>query len=273
MDAWQWAELALALAAGGAVTGVLAGLFGVGGGAITVPMLFELFRLLGVSEEVGMPLAVGTSLAVIVPTSIRSALGHHARGALDADILRSWAAPIVAGVLLGALVARRAEPWVFQLAFVVVAGLLSAKLLLGKATWRLAAEMPRGAALWAYGIVIGLSSALMGIGGGALSTTIMTLHGRPIHQAVATSAGVGALIAIPGTLGYAWAGWGKAGLPPASLGFVSLLGFALVMPMALATTGIGVRLAHRLARRMLEVLFGLFLVAVSLRFLWAMLSG
>ena len=275
MDAgvWQWVEVVLALAAGGAATGVLAGLFGVGGGALIVPMLFELFGLLGVPDDVRMPLAVGTSLAVIVPTSLRSAWGHRAKGALDVGVLRAWAVPIVLGVLLGALVARWAAPWVFQLVFVLVASLLAAKLLLGRATWQLADRMPRGPGLAAYGTGIGLLSALMGIGGGALSTMVMTLHGRPIHEAVATSAGVVVLISIPGTLGFVAAGWGKAGLPADALGFVSLLGFALLIPTTLLTTQVGVNLAHAMPRRRLEVLFGLFLVLVSLRFVWAMAAG
>lgn len=262
---------AVALAAGGAVTGVLAGLFGVGGGAITVPILFEVFGLVGVPEEVAMPLAVGTSLAIIVPTSIRSVRGHHAKGAVDAAVLRAWAVPVVVGVLVGAWVARYAEPEVFQGVFVVVAAINAAKLLFGRESWRIAEGLPGGLGLRAYGFVIGLASALMGIGGGALSTLVLTLYGRPIHQAVATSSGMGVLISVPGALGYVVAGWGKAGLPVGSLGFVSLFAFLFVVPMALLTAGIGVNLAQALPRRRLEVLFGLFLALVCLRFLVAIL--
>lgn len=268
----DWIQLALALAAGGALTGVLAGLFGVGGGALIVPILFELFGLLGVEEEIAMPLSVGTSLAIIIPTSLRSAWGHRAKGALDAAVLRAWAVPMLLGVLAGAVVARWAEPWVFQLAFVLVASVTAIKLLFGRASWQLANELPAGVGLRAYGVGIGLLSALMGIGGGSLSTLVMTLHARPIHVAVATSAGVGVLISIPGALGYVAAGWGKPGLPADAIGFVSLLGVALILPATLATTQIGVNLAHRLPRRQLEVLFGLFLVVVSLRFIWAMID-
>lgn len=263
--------LALGLAGAGAVTGVLAGLFGVGGGAIIVPVLFEVFGLLGVEDEIAMPLAVGTSLAIIIPTSIRSALGHRAKGALDASVLRAWAAPVVLGVLLGAWIARYAEPQVFQAVFVVVGAINATKLLFGRDKWRLAAELPKGIGLRLYGFGIGLASALMGIGGGAISTLVLTLHGRPIHQAVATSAGMGVLISIPGAIGYVIAGWGKAGLPLGSIGFVSLLGFALMVPTALLTTRIGVNMAHAMPKRRLEVLFGLFLVLVCVRFLVAML--
>ncbi|CAN5694959.1 sulfite exporter TauE/SafE family protein [soil metagenome] len=272
-DVWTWIELALALAAGGALTGVLAGLFGIGGGALIVPILYELFGLLGTADDVAMPLAVGTSLAIIAPTSLRSAAGHRAKSSLDMGLLRAWAVPIVLGVLTGALIARFAAPWVFQAVFVGVAGCLSAKLLLGRADWRIADAMPGAWLVRTYGALIGLLSALMGIGGGAIATIVMTLHGRAIHSAVGTSAGVGVLIAVPGALGYVAAGWGRAGLPPDALGFVSLLGIVLFVPATLATTQIGVNLAHRLPRRRLEIAFGIFLLAVSARFLWAMLAS
>lgn len=273
IDASTLLALAGGLLAAGALTGVLAGLFGVGGGAIMVPILFEAFRLLGVAVEVAMPLAVGTSLAVIIPTSIRSAKGHHAKGAVDMALLRAWAIPLVLGVLAGSFIARYAPPFVFQAVFVLVALTNAVKLLFGRDSWRLAGDLPTGPAIKAYGLVIGLLSALMGIGGGAISNLVMTLHGRPIHQAVATSAGVGVFISIPGALGYMAAGWGRAGLPPDAIGFVSLLGFALLVPTTLLTTQIGVNLAHALPRRRLEVLFGLFLLTVCFRFLWAMFSG
>lgn len=265
--------LALALAAAGAVTGFLAGLFGVGGGAITVPVLFEVFGALSVPDEVRMPLAVGTSLAIIVPTSIRSARAHHARGAVDMAVLRAWAAPILLGVALGALLARGAPPWVFQLAFVVVGTTVALKLLLGREGWRLASDLPGGLTLRGYGALIGFVSALMGIGGGALSTLMLTLHGRAIHTAVATSAGVGVLISIPGAVGYSVAGWGQAGLPPDAVGFVSLLGLMLVGLVSVVTAPPGARLAHALPKRRLEMLFGLFLLAVSARFLVAIAIG
>jgi uncharacterized membrane protein YfcA len=255
----------------GAATGLLAGIFGVGGGAISVPILFFTFGLLGVTEDIAMPLAVGTSLAIIIPTSIKSARAHHAKGAVDMAIVRAWAVPVLLGVILGSAIARYAAPWVFQAVFVFVAGTNSIKLLFGKANWRVAEDLPTGLLLRLYGALVGLFSALMGIGGGAISNLIMTLHGRPIHQAVATSAAIGVLISIPGTVGYILAGWGKAGLPFGSLGFVSLLGFALLVPTTLLTTGFGVRLAHSMSRRSLERAFGLFLALVSLRFLAALI--
>ncbi|MBC7155403.1 MAG: sulfite exporter TauE/SafE family protein [Rhodobacteraceae bacterium] len=273
MEPQIFAWVVAMLAVGGAAMGILAGLFGVGGGAIAVPILFELFAVLHIDDSVAMPLAVGTSLAIIVPTSIRSAWAHYRRGAVDLSVLRGWALPILAGVLGGAAIARYAAPWVFQLVFVVVASISIVKLLFGRVTWVVAQTMPKGPLLWTYGAVIGGLSALMGVGGGVLSTLCLTLHGRAIHPAVATSAGVGVLISVPGTVGYVLAGWGRAGLPPDAIGFVSLLGVALFVPATLLTAPLGVRMAHALPRRRMEVLFGLFLVTVCLRFLALLING
>lgn len=264
--------LAMVLLAAGTLTGVLAGLFGVGGGALMVPVLFETFGFLGVDDAARMPLAVGTSLAVIIPTSLKSYRSHLARGAVDSELLRRWAVPIVAGVLVGAVIARYASPVVMQAVFVVVAGVNAVKLISGTKRWDIAADLPGGWLLRAYGWAIGLLSSLMGIGGGQIANIIMTLHGRSIHQAVATSAGIGVLISIPGALGYVFAGWGRADLPPDALGFVSLLGVALFVPTTVMTASLGVRLAHSLSRRRLELAFGIFLALVSLRFVFAMLG-
>lgn len=262
----ELAMLAVGLLVAGALAGVLAGLFGVGGGAIIVPILFEAFRLLGVDEEVRMPLAVGTSLAIIIPTSIKSFRGHAKKGAVDVDLLKRWLVPVVAGVLLGSFVARYADPWVFKLVFILVAGFNAVKLLFGNERWQIATDLPKGWLLRAYGGFIGLASALMGIGGGQISNMLMTLHGRGIHQAVATSSGLGVIIAIPGAIGYVLAGLGKEGLPPDAIGYVSVLGFLLVVPTTLITAQIGVNLAHAWPKRKLEIAFGLFLALVCLRF-------
>ncbi|MCB1508974.1 MAG: sulfite exporter TauE/SafE family protein [Hyphomicrobiaceae bacterium] len=259
--------LAVSLIGAGAVTGILAGLFGVGGGAVMVPVLYEVFGILGVDESVRMPLCVGTSLAVIIPTSIRSFRGHKARGAVDMDVLKAWALPIVLGVAVGALIARYAEPWVFMAVFVVVAGVNAIKLLFGRESWRISDTMPGKGLMNLYGAIIGVLSSLMGIGGGVLSNMVMTFYGAPIHRSVATSSGVGVLISIPGALGYIYAGWPQMPLlPPLSLGFVSLIGFALLIPTTVLFAPLGVRIAHALEKRRLEIAFGLFLILVALRF-------
>lgn len=266
--------LAAALLAAGAVTGLLAGVFGVGGGAVVVPVLYELFRIVGVPDEVRMPLCVGTSLAVIIPTSIRSFNAHRAKGAVDMSIVKIWAVPVIIGVLAGSFAARYAPADLFKAVFVVVAGISAIRLLFGKDSWTIAHQLPSKPVMKAYGLVVGVLSSLMGIGGGQLSNLFMTFYGRPIHQAVATSSGLGVLISIPGAIGYIYAGWPKAAAfpdvaalqPPLALGYVSLVGFALFVPTSIWTAPIGARLAHALSKRKLEVAFGLFLLVVCARF-------
>ena len=262
----------VALIVAGAAIGFLAGLFGIGGGAISVPVFFELYRVLDYPEAVQMPMAVGTSLAVIIPTSLNSARGHYLRGTVDMDLIKLWAIPVILGVLAGSVVARHADPVVFQLVFIAVAVINAAKLLLGGAGWRLAEGLPGKGLLRVYGGVIGVLSALMGIGGGAITNLLLTLHGYDIRRAISTASAVGVLIALPGTLGYIAAGWGKPGLPVDALGYVSVLTFALTIPTTLLTTRLGVRLAHSLPKRVLETGFGLFLLTVCARFVWDILA-
>lgn len=266
------AFLAVSLVLAGAATGLLAGVFGVGGGAVIVPVLYEVFRVIGVADEVRMPLAVGTSLAVIIPTSIRSFNAHRAKGLVDLSILKIWAVPVVVGVIVGSYIARYAPADLFKIIFVVVALISAVRLLFAADRWKFGEEMPGKPLMVAYGGVIGVLSALMGIGGGQLSSLFMTFYGRPIHQAVATSSGLGVLISIPGALGFIYAGWPKMDiLPPLSLGYVSLIGMILFIPTSIWTAPIGARMAHRLSKRRLEVAFGLFLLFVASRFIWSLL--
>lgn len=258
--------LAIALVFAGGVTGILAGLFGVGGGAIIVPILYQTFLLLGVPDEVRMPLTVGTSLAVIIPTSIRSYLTHRARGAVDMRILRLWGPPIFFGVAAGSALAAFAPAWVFKSVFALIAGGNGIALLIGRKDWHVANE-PSSWPMRAIGFVIGLLSSLMGISGGMLSNLSLMMFGRTIHQAVATSSGLGVIIAIPGTVGYILAGLPKTALlPPLSLGFVSLIGFALLSPLSMMLAPVGARLAHAISRRGLEIAFGCYLVLMAARF-------
>lgn len=267
------AFVVIGLLAGGVATGLLAGLFGVGGGAIIVPVIYAVFGLMAVPEDVRMPLAVGTSLAVIIPTSIQSFRTHRAKGAVDEAVLRLWGPPVVLGVILGSFVAAYAPAALFKIVFVVVASISAAKLLLGGDRWRLGGELPGPLPMRAIGLVIGAASSLMGIGGGQISNLVMTLFNRPIHQAVATSSGLGVLISIPGAIGYMLAGWAQmAKLPPLSIGYVSLIGLALIAPTSAFVAPYGARLAHRMPKRKLELAFGVFLLLVSLRFLWSIVA-
>jgi uncharacterized membrane protein YfcA len=268
----ELAVLAAAIVAGGVVTGLLAGLFGVGGGAVIVPVLYEIFRALDVPEEVRMQLCVGTSLAIIVPTSLRSFLAHRARGNLPVGIIRRWAPSVIAGIVAGGVIAAFAPGWVFKLAFVVITSSIAARMLFGNENWRLGDTLPGAALMAVYGFVIGFYSAIMGVGGGSVSTMVMILYGTPIHSAVGVSAGIGVLISVLGTLGYMVAGWPQQALmPPLSIGYVSLIGVVLMAPIAAYVAPLGARLAHSLPKRRLEIAFGLFLLAVAVRFLVSLL--
>jgi uncharacterized membrane protein YfcA len=263
--------LAAALAATGLVVGFMAGIFGIGGGAIMVPILYQALGLLGFPDEVNIKVALGTSLAVIVPTSIRSFRAHHARGAVDMAIIRSWLVPVPLGVILGAIVAAVASGEALRGVFAALAGLVGVRLIFNRESWRIGRDLPGGALRWMVGGVVGFFSALMGIGGGILTNTFMTLYGRPIHQSVATASGVGVLIAIPGTIGFMVGGFGDPDLPAFSIGYVNLLGMAIVMPLSLVAAPLGVRSAHALSKRQLESGFGLFLLLVSARFTYSLL--
>jgi len=264
----ELAWLAAIIMAGGVLAGFLAGLFGIGGGAIIVPVLYEVFRIIGAPDEVRMQLCIGTSLAIIVPTTIRSYQAHRARGAVLPEVLRIWMVPMVAGVAAGAALALFAPQAVFKLAFIVLAAIIAARLLFGGDRWRLGDELPGQAGMVGYGFGIGLSASLMGVSGGSMSTMVLTLYGKPIHAAVGTAAGLGVPLTIAGTIGYIVAGLPHQALtPPFSLGFVSLIGVALMAPVSSFVAIFGVKVAHALPRRQLEIAFGIFLLLVSIRFL------
>lgn len=274
MDASAASELvtfALGLAAAGALAGLLAGAFGIGGGAILVPVIDQILDVLGYDDSVRMHVAVGTSLAIIIPTSIRSFNGHRARGVVDMRLLRDWVVVVPLGVVAAAAAAAFISDEGLRLVFAVMACVVALKLLFRWERIRLGTDIPGNPVKAAWGMGIGFISTLMGVGGGVISNTFMTLYGRPIHQAVATSSGVGVLIAIPGALGYVLAGLGDPLLPPLSLGYVNLIGVALVIPLSMLFAPLGVRLAHAATKRQLEVGFGIFMLGVSSRFAWGLI--
>jgi uncharacterized protein len=272
IDLQELLWLVAAIAVAGVVTGLLAGMFGVGGGAVIVPVLYQVFSSLNVPEAVRMPLCVGTSIAIILPTTIRSYLAHRAKGLIVPGVIRLWAVPAVAGVACGAVIAAFAPPAVFKIAFVVIAIVIAAKFLFANERWNLGADLPGPLPMTVYGFSIGLAGSLMGVSGGSLSTAVLTLYGKPIHAAVATSAGLGVPITIAGTIGYILAGLPhEALLPPLSIGFVSLIGLVVMAPVSSFMAPYGARLAHRLPRRKLEIAFAIFLLLMGLRFLVSLL--
>lgn len=264
------ALMAGALIIGGAATGFLAGLLGIGGGAILVPIIYEAFTLIGIDEQIRMQMVLGTVLGIIAPTSIRSFRAHYQRGAVDTSVLWRLGPWVVIGVIAGVLVAKGASSRVLQAIWAVCGSLMAIKMAFGREDWRLGDTIPKGWASEIVGVVIGVFSALMSIGGGAFMTTFLTLYGKPILQAVATSSGFGPIIAIPGVIGFIWAGWNVPNLPAFSWGYVNLLAVALVIPMSLITAPLGVRMAHAFSRRQLELAFAAFLGIVALRFVFSL---
>ncbi|MEC9434510.1 MAG: sulfite exporter TauE/SafE family protein [Pseudomonadota bacterium] len=272
MDALGWAALALALLGTGVVAGVLAGLLGVGGGIVIVPVLSWLLALVALPDALTQHLAVATSLATIIPTSISSARSHRKRGSVDMERLRLWAPGVILGALAGGLVAKFASGDALRLVFGVVALLVAVNMFMPRQV-QAAEAPPKGApANWSIAGVIGLFSSMMGIGGGTLAVPIQSAVGIPIRTAVGTASALGLLIAVPGTLGFIWAGWNVEGLPPLSLGYVSLPAVALIVPATWVFAPQGAKLAHRVDQALLRRLFALFLAITAARMLWSALG-
>ncbi|WP_299667802.1 sulfite exporter TauE/SafE family protein [uncultured Ruegeria sp.] len=257
--------LALGLGLAGILAGFLAGLFGIGGGAILVPILITVFPYLNVNPDVVAHMAVGTSLAIIIPTAIRSYRSHRSHGAGNAELLKAWVFWVPLGVVMASLIVGGVSGNVLRVIFAAVALLIAVKMLFNRASWTLSNHLPPRPVTNGVGFGIGFLSTFMGIGGGNLNNLFMTSFGQSIHQAVATSAGLGVLIAIPATLGYVYAGWGLETLPPWTLGYVHLLGAALVIPFSMLAAPFGARFAHKLSPRKLEITFGIFLLVVIAR--------
>tara|TARA_R110000824_G_scaffold155226_6_gene327752 strand:- start:42336 stop:43169 length:834 start_codon:yes stop_codon:yes gene_type:complete len=263
---------AIALAGAGLFAGFLAGLLGIGGGIVIVPVLYHLFTLLGVPDESLMHLAVGTSLGTIIITSLRSMRAHDKAGVLDRDLLKRWMWPVVLGALAGTALAAQVSSRELRIVFASVALLLAANMLFGKESWRLGTQLPSNGVQRVVAGLIGGLSAMMGIGGGTFGVTFLTLYGRSPREAVATSAGLGVLIGIPGAIGFILAGQGAVGLPPLSLGYVSLVGLALIAPLTTLAAPFGARMAHTISHKALMRVFAFFLIVTSVQMFWRLFA-
>jgi len=261
----QWLILGVAMLATGSVAGVLAGLFGIGGGIVIVPVLEAALGFIGVDPAIRMHVAVGTSLATIIPTSVSSARAHHQRKSVDVDIVKRWGIFVLLGALLGAWIASQVHSRVLAMVFATLALLVAIKMVLVPESRNLTEEVPRGPAVAVIPTAIGCFSSMMGIGGGTFSVMTLTLFNEPIHRAVGTAALFGLVISLPATIGFMVAGWGDARVPPASLGYVSLIGFACIAPATVLAAPLGAKIAHAFSGRRLSMLFGAFLVIASIR--------
>ncbi len=256
-----------AMLATGLVAGFLGGLLGVGGGIVIVPVLEFALQFAGVPSEQRMHVAVATSMASIIPTSMSSALAHQRRGAIDRDIARVWGPTMLVGALLGSLIAIRAPTYVLTTVFGLVALAVAVKMTLPLDHLRWRNSVPRGPSGALLAGAIGAVSAIMGIGSGTIAVPTMTLLGAPIHRAVGTAALFGALVSIPGTIGYLFAR-PEPPVPGLAIGLVSLIGVALIAPGSLLAAPLGARVAHALTPRRLSLAFGCFLLLVAIRMLY-----
>ena len=245
----------------GALAGVVGGMLGVGGGIVLVPAFFYAFDHLGYDGPNLMQVCIGTSLATIVVTSLRSGRAHHAKGAVDLAMLRVWGPFLVAGAVVGVLVASRLPSQVLQAVFGAMAGLAGIYMAIGRDTWRLGQALPKQPVAGVLGWLVGFLSAIMGIGGGTFGVPLMTLYNVPIHRAVGTASGFGLLIALPAVIGFLLLPVQDP--PPISIGAVNLPAFLLVIGTTILTTPYGVRLAHRLNPIPLKRIFAVFLVLVA----------
>lgn len=259
-----WLIPFLSLLGAGLLAGFAAGLFGIGGGFVVVPALLMVLPLLGGDPHQMTHVAIGTSAATIIITSIRSVRSHAKRGAVEFEILRNWAPWLVIGDAIGVVLAGRVDGHILTLIFATGVGLMSLNFLMPHlADHKLSDNMPGLGPRVAIAGGLGTVSSLLGIGGGTIAIMVMTLCGRTIHRAIATASGIGALIAIPSAIGFAIIGYGEAGLPWGSLGYVNVPAAAAIASMSMLSAPLGVAAAHSLPPAPLKKIFGLYLIFIS----------
>lgn len=270
---FAYVPLVAGLALTGVISGVFAGLLGIGGGAIIVPVLAFALEFMGFYKDVVQHVAVGTSLAIIIPTGISSALSHHRRGAVDIRVLKLWAPVIVVATLAGGLMARWYSGDVLRIVFGVMAIFIAANIVL-PFQQRLIGHLHASTLTHRiFAAVVGYISALMGVGGGSLSVPTIAALGATMHQAVGTGAAIGVFIAISGTIGFVVSGWSVLNLPPLSVGYINAPALLLIGVLAALTAPLGAALAHRLDQKTLKRVFAVFLLLVGLNMIWKALAG
>jgi len=249
----------------GAFAGVLAGMLGVGGGIVLVPAFFYAFSVLGYGSDSLFQICLGTSLATIIVTSLRSVAAHNKKGAVDWEILKTWAPGIIIGAVIGVTIATSLRSTTLQGIFGILAMFVGLYMAFGRSEWRLGDAMPKGPLRLILSPLLGFLSVLMGIGGGSFGVPVMSLYNTPIHRAVATAAGFGVIIAVPSVIGFLLSNPGQT--PPWTLGAVNIPSFFLIIGMTLITTPYGVKLAHSMNPKPLKRAFGIFLLLVAMNML------
>ena len=262
--------LIAALIGTGMVGGVLAGLLGVGGGIVIVPVLYNILPFFGVDDTVRIHIAIGTSLATIIPTSISSARSHFKKGAIDTELLKSWGPVIFIGVILGTIVAAYANSNLLTLVFATLALVVAANMAFRPENVHIASGLPKTPFKQLIALFIGGFSAMMGIGGGTFTVPILTLFNYPIRKAVGTAAAIGLIIAVPGTIGFLISGLDATNLPPGNIGYVNILGFLLIFPMSTLFAPLGAKIAHQINASLLKKAFAFFLFLTSVRMFYSL---
>jgi uncharacterized membrane protein YfcA len=261
----DWPLLLASLLTLGVVAGFMAGLLGVGGGAVLVPGLYYIFRFVGVDDTVLMHMALGTSLAIIVPTSISSTRAHWKKSAVDLDLVRKLGPGIVLGTMIGSVIADMVSGESLQVLFAVAVAFLAVLMVSKTTSFSLLPQVPPQPWVAISGGFIGVISTLIGIGGASLSVPYMTMCRVPIHRAIGTAAGLGLIISIPASVGFMIIGWGVPLRPEFSLGYISLPAWALVIGASMFCAPFGARLAHSLPVEGMRKIFALFLILLALK--------
>ena len=251
----------------GAIAGTLAGLLGIGGGIIIVPVLALVFAAQGISTDVLMHVSIGTSLATIVVTSLSSIRAHQQHHAIHWDVFRRITPGILVGGLLGALIANMIPGDDLRLIFGIFMLFVAAQMIFGN-TAKPHRTLPKTPGMLLAGTAIGTMSSLMGVGGGSMSVPFLTWCNMAIRHAVATSAAIGLPIAVAGVSGFIITGWGVEHRPVWSLGYVNLPAFLSIIVASTLFAPVGARITHRISPRRLRLLFGFFLLILSIKILY-----
>lgn len=265
----EWIYLLILMFFLAGLAGFLAGLLGIGGGLVIVPGLYFVFTSLGYDSSSIMHVAVGTSLATIIGTSISSARAHYKRGSVRLDLVKNIGIGMAFGVVIGTFIASQVSGLWLQVFFATTLVVLAFLMRLNPEKIKLYDDVPVQPIPAMAGTVIGVVCTLMGIGGAALNVPYMTLNNVSIHRAIGTSSALGLLIAIPGSIGFFIIGLGDtSNLPPFSFGYINLIALAVIVPVTVLFAPLGVAAAHKLSIKKLRRVFSVFMIIIALRMLY-----
>lgn len=275
MQAVETIILISAMLSAGAFAGLLAGLFGIGGGLIIVPTLLYVFRAIGVSPENTVHLAIGTSLATVIITSLRATQAHAKKNCVDFKLVKSYCIPTITGSALGVFLGVIIGAKKLILLFAIFLFLISLKFLLPKLLDKVSfgETIPEGFMKYVLGLLLGTSSSLFGIGGGSIVVTFMTLYKRSIYESIGTASAFGVVISVVGCISSIIAGWSKGDLPFGSFGYVNLIGFFAIVISSVFLAPLGAKLAHRLDQVILNRIFGLYLILTAIKLALGTFNG